>query len=192
VFLVLNYSFTYHKLPSTVVHKPAFQYCVLVTVHDGNPILCNLIEINADTYSFWVYFRKIASETNYSQQNMSNWLCSQTKVLKALIFRCLSNFTVPHSNPELYSSANTKAYHIPDSSPSQSSIWPFTSSWPKFYDYSLSSALYNLLCFNILTILGHPCNWLSSTLCDILTANFILLGTNVFDEHFALKHYIRF
>lgn len=41
VFQVLNnYSFAYHKLPSTVVHKPAFQYCVLVTVHDGNPLLC--------------------------------------------------------------------------------------------------------------------------------------------------------
>jgi hypothetical protein len=40
VFLVLNnYSFAYHKLPSTAVHKPAFQYCVLVIVHDGNPLL---------------------------------------------------------------------------------------------------------------------------------------------------------
>ena len=58
VFLVLNmYCFSYHKLPSTVVHKPAFQYCVLVTVHDGNPILCKLIGINIDTYSFLVYFR---------------------------------------------------------------------------------------------------------------------------------------
>lgn len=102
VFLVLNmYCFSYHKLPSTVVHKPAFQYCVLVTVHDGNPILCKLIGINVDTYSFLVYFRKIASETIYSQQNMRNFLCSQTTIPKVIIFRCLSNLTVPYSNPEL-------------------------------------------------------------------------------------------
>jgi len=41
MFLVLNnYSSAYYKLPSTVVQKPAFQYCILVIVHDGNPILC--------------------------------------------------------------------------------------------------------------------------------------------------------
>jgi hypothetical protein len=133
---------------------------------------------------------EFTSGTKYSQQNMRNWLCSQTKVPKALIFRCLSNFTVSHSNPELYSSANTKAYHIPDSSLSQSSVWPFTSSWPKFYNYSLSSSLCNRLCFNILTILGHLCNSLSSILRDILTDNFILYMHKCFKwAFFSLRHY---
>jgi hypothetical protein len=41
MFLVLNnYSFAHHKLPSIVGHKPSSKYCVLVTVHDGNPMLC--------------------------------------------------------------------------------------------------------------------------------------------------------
>ena len=41
MFLVLNsYSYAYHKLPSTEVLKPAFQYCIIVIVHDGNSILC--------------------------------------------------------------------------------------------------------------------------------------------------------
>jgi hypothetical protein len=93
---------------------------------------------------------------------------------KLIVLTAQSSKSINIQMSQQFHSTTFKPYHIPDSSLSQSSVWPFTSSWPKFYNYSLSSSLCNLLCLNILTILGHLCNSLSSILCDILTANFIL------------------